>query len=108
MFTCFTVLDSSVTYITSAVPHDVGSPGVRIAWNTTIPPQCIQLIKVNNETDVLYTTINAIQMEAILSDLHCDRRYNIHITIEGKYDDGHYKAWSRSVPVHVGGMIVSS
>jgi len=68
--------------ITSAVRHDDGSPGVKVKWTTTIPPECILNVTVWSQYGDHHTSTNVTQTdEATLSDLRCDTQYDLALRV---------------------------
>ena len=57
--------------------------GVRVTWNTTLPPECMTSVLVNFRTTTngvlaaTYTTTNTSQTEVIQTGLQCGASYNI-------------------------------
>ena len=65
------------------------TPGVRVTWNTTLPPECVTSVRVNFRTTrngrltATNTTTNT-QTEIIQTGLQCDTRYYIRVVVSGK------------------------
>ena len=61
----------SSTVTVSAESVSGSSPGVRVTWNTTLPPECVTSVRVEFRTSnrgavvVTNTTTNASQMRSI-------------------------------------------
>ena len=66
------------------------TPGARVAWNTTLPPECVTSVRVNFRTTTNgklvadYTTTNTSQTEVIQIDLQCGTSYNIKVVVTGE------------------------
>ena len=59
------------------------SPGVRVIWNTTVPPECVASVTVEFRTSsrgpvANKTTTNTSQHEVIQTDLQCAANYYIY------------------------------
>ena len=68
------------------------TPGVRVTWNTTIPPECMTSVTVNfrNISQILVatnTTTNISQPEFIQTDLQCATYYYIRVVVTGEPRD---------------------
>ena len=69
---------------------DGSTPGVRVTWNTTLPPECMTSVRVNFRTTpngrlaAAYTTTNASQTEMIQTGLQCGASYKITVVVSGK------------------------
>ena len=100
---------STVTVSTESV--DGSTPGVRVAWNTTAPPQCVASVRVEFRTSsrgpvvANYNTTNTSQTEVIQTGLQCGTNYYITVVVvTGETSDGvHFAVGSRTVQVFVGG-----
>ena len=66
------------------------TPGVRVAWNTTLPPECVTSVRVNFHSTtnrVLVadnTTTNTSQTEVIQTGLRCGTNYYTQVVVSGK------------------------
>ena len=66
------------------------TPGVRVTWNTTVPPECVTSVRVEFRTSshgpavVTYTTTNASQTEIIQTGLRCATNYYITVMVTGE------------------------
>lgn len=89
----------------SAVRKDDGSPGARVKWNTTIPPECISSVIVYSQfRDKDYTPQNIMQTdEATLRGLLCDTMYNFRVRVRLH---SNIPVSSNNVSVHVGGTCI--
>ena len=79
------------SYLTTSAKSVGGStPGARVTWNTTLPPECVTSVSVNFRTTtnrVLaanYTTTNTSQTEVIQTGLQCGASYSITVVVSGK------------------------
>ena len=94
--------------ITSAVRNDDGSPGARVKWNTTIPPECITSVTVISQYSSNHYTPPTIMQtdEATLSGLLCNTVYNFLVRVYHLHSGIRIAVGSNTVPVHVGGMYI--
>ena len=66
------------------------TPGARVAWNTTLPPDCVTSVRVNFRTTTsgvlvaANTTTNTSQTEIIQTGLQCGTNYYIRVVVIGK------------------------
>ena len=68
------------------------TPGVRVTWNTTVPPECVASVRVEFRTSrdirdpvvANYTTTNTSETEVIQTGLKCATNYYIKVLIIGK------------------------
>ena len=78
----------SVTVL-SAESVDGSTPGVRVTWSTTVPPECVAAARVEFRTTsrgpavTTYTTTNTSQTEIIQTGLHCVTNYYIRVVVTG-------------------------
>ena len=71
--------------------HVGGStPGARVTWNTTVPPECVTSVRVEFRTSsshgpvvANYTTTNTSQTEVIQTGLQCATSYYIRVVVTG-------------------------
>ena len=91
MHTC-TAADFSLHTVTvSAERVDGSTPGARVTWSTTIPPECVASVRVEFRTSRStsapvvrsYTTTNTSQTEIIQTGLQCDTTYTINVVLTG-------------------------
>ena len=67
--------------ILSAKSVGGSTPGVRVTWNTTVPPECVTSMRVEFRNNSLgpvlatYTTTNTSQTEVIQTGLQCAANY---------------------------------
>ena len=66
------------------------TPGARVTWNTTIPPECVTSVRVEFRTSSNHgpvvasnTTTNTSQTEIIQTGLQCATRYYIRVVVTG-------------------------
>ena len=70
------------------------TPGVRVIWNTTVPPECVASVRVEFRTSspgpvvATYTTTNTSQTEIIQTGLQCGANYYIKVVVTGKLSGG--------------------
>ena len=86
------------------------TPGVRVTWNTTTPPECVTYVRVEFRNEsygpvvASNTTTNTSQTEVIQTGLQCATNYYIRVVVTGETLDGlHLTVISRQVQVVVGG-----
>ena len=79
------------SYLTARAESVNGTtPGVRVTWNTTIPPECVTSVGVNFRTTTngvlaaTYTTTNTSRTEIIQIGLQCGVSYYITVVVSGK------------------------
>ena len=79
------------SYLTARAESVSGStPGVRVTWSTTIPPECVTSVLVNFRTitsgvlAAINTTTNTSQTEVIQTGLQCGTSYYIRVVVSGK------------------------
>ena len=66
------------------------TPGVRVTWRTTVPPECVTYVTVEFRTSNLgpvvasSTTTNASQTEIIQTGLRCSTNYYIRVVVTGE------------------------
>ena len=79
----------SCKLIMSAESVGGSTPGVRVAWNTTVPPECMTSVRVNFQTTptggfaAAYTTTNVSQTEIIQTGLQCGASYYVRVVVSG-------------------------
>ena len=91
------------------------TPGVRVTWNTTVPPECVASVTVEFRTVrsgipvATYTTTNTSQTEFIQTGLQCATYYYTRVIVTGETSDGIGTTLSsRQVLMCVGGKIIVS
>ena len=102
---------STVTMNAASVGNS--TPGVRVTWSTTVPPECVASVTVEfrlmsrrGPVVTTYTTTNTSQTEIIQTGLQCATSYYINVVGSGKprYHVCQYPTLSsRQVQVLVGG-----
>ena len=67
------------------------TPGVRVTWNTTVPPECVTSMRVEFRTSshdgpavATYTTTNTSQTEIIQTGLQCATNYYTRVVVTGE------------------------
>ena len=78
------------TFTGNAESVSGSTPGVRVTWRTTVPPECVtsvtvefRLISSRGPVVVTYTTTNTSQTEVIQTGLQCATYYYISVVITG-------------------------
>ena len=99
---------STVTVSAESVGNS--TPGVRVTWNTTTPPECVTSVRVEFRTSsrgpvvASNTTTNTSQTVVIQTGLQCATYYYITVVVTRETSDGlHLTMTSRQVQVVVGG-----
>ena len=77
--------------ILSAESMGGSTPGVRVTWSTTVPPECVAVVRVEFRTSssrgpvvATYNTTNTSQTEVIQTGLRCNTNYYIRVVVTGK------------------------
>ena len=67
------------------------TPGVRVTWNTTVPPECVASVRVEFRTSPgpavanhTTTTTNTSQTEVIQTGLQCATNYYTRVVVTGE------------------------
>ena len=66
------------------------TPGARVTWSTTLPPECVTSVRVvfrtttNRVLVAANTTTNASQTEVIQTSLQCGSNYFVRVLVSGK------------------------
>ena len=66
------------------------TPGARVTWNTSLPPECVTSVRVEFRTSspgpvvATYTTTNTSQTEIIQTGLQCATSYYIRVVVTGE------------------------
>jgi len=92
--TVFTILHTAAgfslrTLTVSAESVGGSSPGARVTWSTTVPPECVALVTVKFRTIssgsvvTTYTTTNASVTEVIQTGLQCDTTHFTRVIFNG-------------------------
>ena len=77
--------------VTTVNAESVGgsTPGVRVTWNTTLPPDCVASVRVEFRTSshgsvvATYTTTNTSQTVVIQTGLQCATNYYTRVVVSG-------------------------
>ena len=74
--------------ILSAVSVGSSTPGVRVTWSTTVPPECVTSVMVEFRTRhgsvaATNSTTNTSQTEVIQTGLQCGTYYYIRVVVTG-------------------------
>ena len=73
----------------SAEREDGPTPGARVTWSTTVPPECVASVTVEFRTSSSgsvvrsYTTTNTSETEVIQTGLQCNTTYYIRVVVSG-------------------------
>ena len=66
------------------------TPGVRVTWSTTLPPECVTSVRVEFRTSsrgpvvASNTTTNTSQTEVVQTGLQCGTNYYIRVVVTGE------------------------
>ena len=79
------------TFTVSAEREDGSTPGVRVTWSITVPPECVASVTVEFRTSSSgsivrsYTTTSTTETEIIQTglQLQCDTTYYISVAVTG-------------------------
>ena len=83
------------------------TPGVRVTWNMTVPPQCVTSVRVKfrlsefGKVVSTYNATNTSQTKLIQTGLQCATNYYIKVVADSKM--GRNRWGSLQIPVFVGG-----
>ena len=97
----------------SAEKEDGSTPGVRVTWNTTVPPECVASVTVEFRTSISgnvvrsYTTTNTSETEVIQTGLQCAATYYIRMVLTGVSSLGTLIMSSSQMQVVVGGKVTA-
>jgi len=116
MTTTFTIMhtaaDLSLRNVTMRAERgDSSTPGARVTWSTTVPPECVASVTVtftpssSGSVVRFYTTTNTSETEVIQTGLQCGTNYFIRVTVSGASSLGNLS--SNQVEVLVGGKITA-
>ena len=84
------------TVTASAESVGGSTPGARVTWNTTVPPECVTSVRVEFRTSshirdtvvasntTTNTTTNTSQTEVIQTGLQCATSYYIRVVVTGE------------------------
>jgi len=104
---------ADLTVTVSAERVDGSTPGARVTWSTTVPPECVASVRVEFRTSMItgspvvrsYTTTNTSQTEVIQTGLQCATTYYIRVVVTGVPSLGALNTVaSNPVQVPVGGI----
>jgi len=106
---------ADLTVTVSAERVDGSTPGARVTWSTTVPPECVASVRVEFRTSMItgspvvrsYTTTNTSQTEVIQTGLQCSTTYYIKVVVTGVYVDSIGRLFSNQVQVLVGGKVTA-
>ena len=104
------------TIIVSAESVNGSTPGARVTWRTTVPPECVTSYRVEFRTSnrgpavVNYTTTNTSQTEVIQNGLQPNTMYYVTVMIvAGEAPDGTFPTlMSRQVQMLSGGKYLNT
>ena len=77
------------TVTVSSKSVDGSTPGARVTWSTTVPPECVASVTVEFRTSISgsvvrsYTTTNTSQTQVIVTGLQCGTTYYIEVVVTG-------------------------
>ena len=86
---------------------DGSTPGVRVTWNITVPPDCVALVRVKFRLNLqgrvvsTYNATNVSETKVIQTGLQCATKYYIRVVADSEMDKNVWK--SPQMPVFVGG-----
>ena len=89
------IIFASVTVSVESVDGPI--PGVRVTWNTTVPPDCVAFVTVEFRTSshgpvvAFYNSTNTSVTEVLQTGLQCGTYYYIRVAVTGET--------SNSIPV---------
>ena len=93
----------------NAVREDGPTPGARVTWSTTVPPECVASVTVefrNSSSGSVvrsYTTTSTSETEVIQTGLQCGTTYYIRVVVTGVASLGALR--SNQVQVYFEGKI---
>jgi len=99
------------TVTASAESVDGSTPGARVTWSTTVPPECVASVTVEFRTVIsgsvvtAYTTNDTSETEVIQTGLQCFAIHYISVEITGALSLGTLE--NNEVQVLVGGKLNS-
>ena len=104
------------TVIVSAESVNGSTPGARVTWRTTVPPECVTSYRVEFRTSIRgpavvnYTTTNTSQTEVIQNGLQPNTTYYVTVMIvAGESSEGTFPTlMSRQVQVLSGGKYLNT
>ena len=84
-----TQFHSHIVVTVSAESLGGSTPGARVIWSTTVPPECVTSVRVEFRTSMhgpvvaTYTTTNTSQTELIQTGLQCATNYYVTVVVTG-------------------------
>ena len=93
----------------SAESVNESTPGVRVIWSTTAPPECVAAVRVEFRSSPVglvvtsYTTTNTSGTQVIQSPLQCATEYYVRVSVVGVQRLGGLQQQSIQKRVVVGG-----
>ena len=99
------------TVTVSAESVDDSTPGAKVTWSTTVPPECVASVIVEFRASrsasgvITYTTTNTSHTEIIQTGLQCFTIYYIRVAVNGVNSLGTLN--SNQAQVLVGGKITA-
>ena len=94
----------------SAESANGSTPGVRVTWSTTAPPECVESVRVDfrhgehGSVATSYTTTNTSDTQVIQSPLQCATEYYVRVFVIAVLQRlGHVQKQSIQKRVVVGG-----
>ena len=85
------------------------TPGVRVTWRTTAPPECVASVRIVFRSDThgsvvtSYTTTNTSGTQVIQSQLQCSTEYYVRVFVTGVQKLSGVQQQSSQKRVFVGG-----
>ena len=91
LLTTFTTMHAAAmfadhTVTVSAERVDGPTPGARVTWRTTVPPECVASVTVefsSGSVVISYTTTSTSETEVIQTGLQCGTTYYIRVVVTG-------------------------
>ena len=99
------------TVTVSAEREDGSTPGARVTWSTTVPPECAASVTVEFRSSSsgsvvrAYTTTSTTETEIIQTGLQCGTTYYIRVVVTGVASRGAIS--SNQLQVFVGGEVTA-
>ena len=99
------------TVTVSAVREDGSTPGARVTWSTTVPPECAASVTVEFRSSSsgsvvrAYTTTSTTETEIIQTGLQCGTTYYIRVVVTGVASRGAIS--SNQLQVFLGGEVTA-
>ena len=98
----------NATVTMNAASVSGSTPGVRVIWSTTVPPECVASVRVKfklserGNLSSTYNTANISETEVIQTGLQCATQYYIRVVVDSSSQKGAWK--SPQVELLVGGI----